>query len=76
MFLSSGSIRVIYLWKTYRFAEELSTRLKLNLQVYQSPISPARMEALYGRLWDQHDVEALNRYDQIRKVEPMQTGSQ
>jgi phosphoadenosine phosphosulfate reductase len=58
--------------ETYRFAEELSTRLKLNLQVYQSPISPARMEALYGRLWDQHDVEALNRYDQIRKVEPMQ----
>jgi phosphoadenosine phosphosulfate reductase len=30
------------------------------------------MEALYGRLWEQHDVAALNRYDQIRKVEPMQ----
>jgi phosphoadenosine phosphosulfate reductase len=58
--------------ETYRFAEELTNRLGLNLQVYQSPISPARMEALYGRLWDQHDVKALNRYDQIRKVEPMQ----
>jgi phosphoadenosine phosphosulfate reductase len=58
--------------KTYRFAEELSDRLKLNLKVYQSPISPARMEALYGRLWDQNDIESLNRYDQIRKVEPMQ----
>jgi phosphoadenosine phosphosulfate reductase len=58
--------------ETYRFAEDLTTRLSLNLQVYQSPMSPARMEALYGRLWDQHDVEALNRYDQIRKVEPMQ----
>ena len=58
--------------ETYRFADELSSRLNLNLKVYQSPISPARMEALYGRLWDQHEVEALNRYDQIRKVEPMQ----
>jgi phosphoadenosine phosphosulfate reductase len=58
--------------ETYRFAEELTNRLDLNLKVYQSPISPARMEALYGRLWDQHDIKALNRYDQIRKVEPMQ----
>ncbi|MDJ0515368.1 MAG: phosphoadenosine phosphosulfate reductase [Trichodesmium sp. MO_231.B1] len=58
--------------ETYRFAEELTERLKLNLKVYQSPISPARMEALYGRLWNEKDVDALNRYDQIRKVEPMQ----
>ncbi|MBF2078753.1 MAG: phosphoadenosine phosphosulfate reductase [Synechococcales cyanobacterium T60_A2020_003] len=58
--------------KTYRFAEELSQRLNLNLHVYQSPISPARMEALYGKLWDKQDVESLNLYDQIRKVEPMQ----
>lgn len=58
--------------ETYRFAEELSHRLRFNLKVYQSPLSPARMEALHGRLWEQHDVDALNRYDQIRKVEPMQ----
>lgn len=62
--------------ETYRFAEELTNRLKLNLKVYQSPISPARMEALCGRLWDQNDVTALNRYDQIRKVEPMQRALQ
>ena len=30
------------------------------------------MEALYGRLWEQDDLDALNRYDRIRKVEPMQ----
>ena len=30
------------------------------------------MEAVHGRLWEQDDVEALYRYDQIRKVEPMQ----
>ena len=57
---------------TYRFAEQLITDLNLNIQVYQSPISPARMEAIQGRLWQQNDVEAFNRYDQMRKVEPMQ----
>lgn len=58
--------------ETYQFAEELTQRLKLNLKVYQSPLSPARMEALHGKLWEQKDVVSLNRYDQIRKVEPMQ----
>ena len=61
--------------ETYKFAEELTQRLQLNLKVYQSPMSPARMEALYGKLWEQ-DVEAFNRYDQIRKVEPMQRALQ
>ncbi len=58
--------------ETYRFADEMTARLNLNLKVYQSPISPAHMEARYGRLWEMGTVEALNEYDQIRKVEPMQ----
>lgn len=58
--------------ETYRFSEELTQRLKLNLKVYQSDLSPARMEALHGKLWEQNNVEALNLYDRIRKVEPMQ----
>lgn len=58
--------------ETYRFADQLTQRLSLNLQVYQSPMSPARMEALHGKLWDEGTVEAFNRYDAIRKVEPMQ----
>lgn len=58
--------------QTYLFAEELTKRLSLNLKVYQSPISPARMEALYGKLWEFNDVKAFNQYDQMRKVEPMQ----
>jgi phosphoadenosine phosphosulfate reductase len=58
--------------ETYQFAEQLIERLNLNIKVYQSPISPARMEAIHGRLWAQNDVESLNRYDKIRKVEPMQ----
>jgi phosphoadenosine phosphosulfate reductase len=58
--------------ETYQFAEQLIERLNLNIKVYQSSISPARMEAIHGRLWAQNDVESLNRYDKIRKVEPMQ----
>ena len=58
--------------ETYRFADRLAQRLSLNLKVYQSPIGPARMEALYGRLWEENTVEAFDRYDRIRKVEPMQ----
>jgi phosphoadenosine phosphosulfate reductase len=58
--------------ETYRFAEELTKRLQLNLKIYQSPLSPARMEALHGKLWEKNDVEAFNLYDYIRKVEPMQ----
>lgn len=62
--------------ETYTFADQLTERLNLNLKVYQSAITPARMEALYGRLWEKEDVEALNRYDYIRKVEPMQRALQ
>ena len=58
--------------ETYRFAQQLTERLSLNLKVYQSPLSPARMEALYGKLWEEGTVEAFNKYDNIRKVEPMQ----
>ena len=60
------------LQETYPFAEELTRRLKLNLKVFQSPMSPARMEAMHGKLWEQGEVAALDQYDQIRKVEPMQ----
>jgi phosphoadenosine phosphosulfate reductase len=60
---------------TYLFADELTQRLNLNLKIYQSPISPARMEALYGRLWAE-DVKSFDRYDQIRKVEPLQRALQ
>jgi len=62
--------------ETYRFAEQLTERLNLNLKVYQSHLSTARMEALYGKLWEKKDVESLNLYDQIRKVEPMQRAMQ
>ncbi len=58
--------------ETKSFAEHLIDRLSLNVQVYASPLTPEQMEALHGRLWERDEVEALNLYDQIRKVEPMQ----
>jgi len=56
--------------ETYQFIDELAEKLALNLKVYQSPISPARMEATTGKLWE-GGVEGLEKYDQLRKVEPM-----
>ncbi len=57
--------------ETYRFADALARRLDLNLKVYQPLISPARQEAIDGQLWEQGQ-DGLGRYNQIRKVEPMQ----
>jgi phosphoadenosine phosphosulfate reductase len=58
--------------ETYRFADELTRRLDLDLHVVQSELSPARMEALHGRLWERDDRAALDLYDRIRKVDPME----
>lgn len=57
--------------ETYRYADELTKRLNLNLKIYQSTMSPARMESSYGKLWETGSVDDLRLYDQIRKVEPM-----
>lgn len=57
--------------ETYRFADLLTKRLKLNLRVYRALESPAWMEARHGRLWEK-GAEGLATYNQIVKVEPMQ----
>lgn len=57
--------------ETYRFAEELTRRLHLDVRFYTAGMSSARQEALYGRLWEQGE-EGVERYLQINKVEPMQ----
>jgi len=56
--------------ETYRFADQLTERLKLNLKVYQPRVSAARQEALFGKRWEQGD-ETLDRYNLLNKVEPM-----
>jgi phosphoadenosine phosphosulfate reductase len=57
--------------ETYRFADELTARLKLNLKVYRPQISAAWQEAREGKLWE-HGVDGIEQYNQINKVEPMQ----
>ena len=58
--------------ETYLYADQLASLLNLNLRVYQSNVSPARMEALHGRLWETGNVDDFQKYDDIRKVQPMQ----
>lgn len=55
---------------TYEFAEELTTRLNLNLKTYVPQKTAAFQEAIYGKLWEQ-GIEGLERYNRINKVEPM-----
>lgn len=57
--------------ETYRFADELAARLKLNLKVYRPELSPGWLEARHGRLWEQ-GAEGIAAYNRIAKVEPMQ----
>ncbi|OJY89092.1 MAG: phosphoadenosine phosphosulfate reductase [Lysobacterales bacterium 63-13] len=56
--------------ETYRFADELTERLELDLHVYRPKLGRAWMEARHGRLWEQ-GLEGLSRYDNLRKVEPL-----
>ncbi len=58
--------------ETYQYAETLQQRLNIHLVVAQSSMSPARMEALHGRLWETGEVRDLEVYLQIRKVEPLE----
>jgi len=58
--------------ETYNYAEELTKLFALDLIVAQSPLSPARMEALHGKLWETGKRKDLNKYHQIRKIDPLE----
>ena len=57
--------------ETYRFADELVERLRLNLQVYRPVVSSAWQEARHGKRWER-GLEGLNAYNRDNKVEPME----
>ena len=57
--------------ETYRYAEQLRSRLRIDLHVAQAELSPARMEALHGRLWETGQLGDLELYHRLRKVEPL-----
>ena len=58
--------------ETYLYANMLIKQLSLNIDILQSKISPAYMEAMYGKLWESNNEEDINKYHQIRKVEPLE----
>lgn len=56
--------------ETYRFIDELTERLTLNLKIFRSDLSPAWQESRWGKLWE-NGLEGIERYNRINKVEPM-----
>jgi len=57
--------------ETYRFVDELTARLRLDLRVYRAAVSPAWQEARHGRLWEQGQA-GLDRYHRLVKIEPLE----
>lgn len=57
--------------ETYRFIDELTERLKLNVKIYSSELTPAWQEARFGLLWEK-GLDGLDQYNRMNKVEPMQ----
>ena len=56
--------------ETYRFVDELTEKLDLNLKVFRSDASPAWQETRFGKLWDQ-GLAGIEQYNRINKQEPL-----
>ncbi|HEU4590693.1 MAG TPA: phosphoadenylyl-sulfate reductase [Steroidobacteraceae bacterium] len=56
--------------ETHQFIDQLTRQLSLNIQRFASPQPVAEFEAQFGKLWEQ-GREGLDRYLELRKVEPM-----
>ena len=48
--------------ETYHYAQKLINDLSLEIEVLQSELSPARMEALHGKLWETNKASDLYKY--------------
>jgi phosphoadenosine phosphosulfate reductase len=57
--------------ETYRFIDELTDKLKLNLKIFRPDSSAAWQESRFGKLWDQ-GLDGIERYNRINKKEPME----
>ncbi len=60
--------------ETYHYAEKLIKNLSLEIEVLQSELSPARMEAMYGKLWETNKKSDLDKYHELRKIKPLENG--
>jgi len=56
--------------ETYRYAEKLTSIYNINLHVVTPVYSAARINAVFGNIWEQGEVEQ-NFYANMTKIEPM-----
>ena len=61
--------------ETYQFVGQLRQQLSLNIQTFAGTQSVAEFEAQHGKLWEK-GREGLDRYLELRKVEPMRRALQ
>ena len=61
--------------ETYRFIDELTDRLQLDVRVFRAKFSPAWQEARHGQRWLQ-GAAGLDAYNNENKVEPMRRALQ
>ncbi len=59
---------------TYKHAEDLRARLKLNLKPYLPRITAAHRDAIHGPVPTTEDEEALKKFSALMKLEPFQRG--
>jgi phosphoadenosine phosphosulfate reductase len=59
---------------TYKHAEELRARLKLNLKPYLPKMTAAHRDAIYGEIPTTEDEEGLKKFSAVMKLEPFQRG--
>ena len=56
--------------ETYQYAEKLTSKLDIDLRIYQPTVSAARIQALWGNLWE-NGSDGAERYGLLTKIEPM-----
>ena len=56
--------------ETYHYAEKVTNLLNINLHVYTPKYTAARIQALWGEVWEQGEVGEI-RYAHMTKIEPM-----
>ncbi|HEX2855846.1 MAG TPA: phosphoadenosine phosphosulfate reductase family protein [Opitutaceae bacterium] len=59
---------------TYKHAEELRARLKLNLKPYLPRMTAAHRDALHGPIPTTEDEAGLKKFSAVMKLEPFQRG--
>ncbi len=57
--------------ETYRFIDELSRSLHLNLNVFRPDLSSAWQEARFGKRWEE-GIKGIGAYNRANKVLPME----